>query len=98
VVFIIDGSGSNEEAGNLTALMAKALGDGGWRIVRDKGTDAALSEPEKLRGILCDYPKESETVAEDLVSVLEEKGLRIQCRRLSDDPLSIMFIAVGLNE
>ena len=35
-VFLTDRSGSSEEARNLTALMAKALGDGGWPIIRNK--------------------------------------------------------------
>lgn len=98
-IHIIDRSGSSEEAKNLAALIAKALGDGGWTVIRNEEMDRIANEEGKAQGLLCSYSKTQKKIAEDLVWVLEQKGLRIYCQQ-NDAPILVSFITieVGVNQ
>lgn len=92
LLVLIDGSGNNEEAVNLADLMAKAFEAGGWGIIR---SDVSVKPTD---GLYCNYEPDYQDIADDLVSVLEKKGLSIKCVERHGDliHLPVISLVVGL--
>ena len=95
-LLIADSSDGSEEAKNLEELMAKAFEAGNWRVIRGR------INRRLIHGLHCSYPNGMEEVANDLSTVLKQKGLPIQCERKDIDPIflktssSVFALEVGL--
>ena len=70
----------NEEARNLAGLIDKALEAGGWKVL----AHVVSREPRQIQGLYCSYPSPKQKVADDLLSVFQQKDLLIECEQRDD--------------
>lgn len=70
----------NEETRNLAGLIARALEAGGWEVL------GRIKSPElrQIQGLSCSYPPPKQKVADDLLSVFQQKDLLIECKQRDD--------------
>jgi len=78
---------SDEEAKNLAGLIATAFEAGGWQVLRYK----VSARP--IQGLRCLYnPEGQQKLANDLLSVFQEKGLLIECLPKHDPTIDIILV------
>jgi hypothetical protein len=90
---LIEQSGSNEEARKLADLINFALSLGGWKVQRQR---VSLISGNPTYGLYCMFGGLRQTpVANDLVAVFRNKGLRIETSEPQGQPEAII-LEVGL--
>jgi hypothetical protein len=92
-LILIERSGSNEEARKLADLINFGLGFGGWKIQRQR---VSLISGNPTYGLVCIFAGRRQTpVANDLVAILRDKGLRVETQEAASQPEAII-LEVGL--